>query len=106
MVRRFFVALALLPCALLLAYAVADREPRDLNDLWNVEPVKTLDRMCEPRTFLLSPRIQCSQNLKQISISMCWNEYSVIVSGNNLVESEAPDQAADAQLDATLDHLW
>jgi hypothetical protein len=106
LVRRVFVCLSLVPCALLLAYALTDPEARDLNDLWNVEPVKTLDKVCTPRTFLLSPRMQCSQSLKQITISMSWTKYSVCSGGANLVEVDPSDPAADAQLDATLDHLW
>ena len=102
MLRRFLVSLALLPCALLLAHSVADPELRALNDLWDVEPVKTLDRLCMPRTFLLSPRIQCSQNLKQIRLSFCcvpWDE-------GGSCSMEVRDDPVDAPVDATLDHLW
>jgi hypothetical protein len=111
LVRRFFVSAALLPCVLFLAYSVADPEARDLsdlrnvedlNDLWNVEPVKTLDRLCMPRTFLLSPRTQCSQNLKQIRLSFCcvpWDE-------GGSYSMEVRDDPVDAPVDATLDHLW
>jgi hypothetical protein len=100
-VRRFFVFLSLLPCVLLLAYAVADHEPRDLNNLWNVEPVKTLDRLCMPRTFFLSPRVQCNQSLKQICI--CYYSFSMFVSED---PPHDPEQPSNGAVDATLDHLW
>jgi hypothetical protein len=98
MARRFFVFLSLMPCALSLASAVADPEPRDLNDLWKVQPIKTLDNLCMPRTFLLSPRPRCANSLKQLGLSIRFDEGWGVRTDR--------DEAADTQVDATLDHLW
>jgi hypothetical protein len=101
---------------MLLVYSIAEPEPRDVNDrwtiesLWFVEPIKTLDELCTPRTFFRSPRCQCLQGLKQISGPLL-----IIVdpSGSMHVSEVDPsdsihvsDEAADGQLDATLDHVW
>jgi hypothetical protein len=98
MMRRFFVFLSLMPCALLLASSVADHERRDMNDLWNVEPIRTLDNLCMPRTFLLSPRTSCANSLKQLGLSIRCDEGWGVRTDR--------DEGADAQVDATLDHLW
>jgi hypothetical protein len=115
-VRRFFVCLSQMACVMLLAYSITEPEPRDLNDpwtiksLWIVEPIKTLDELCTPRTFFQSPRCQCLPSLKQISLHIV-----IVDPSNSMHVSEEVDpsdsmhfseDAADAKVDSTLDHLW
>jgi hypothetical protein len=105
MLRRFFVCLSQMACVMLLAYSITEPEPRDSNDrwtiesLWFVEPIKTLDEFCTPRTFFRSPRCQCLQSLKQICLPLV-----VIVDPSGSMH--VPDEASDDQVDATLDHVW
>jgi hypothetical protein len=110
-VRRCLLYLALLPCPLLfvaslpLSEAVDSNNTSsvlDWNDLWYVEPICTLDRLCMPRTFFLSPRTLCVQNLKQISI--CFHSGPSFEGGSDSMQ--VPEEAVDIPVDATSDHLW
>ena len=114
MVCRFFVFVALLPRAWLVLSSLAGPEPadaihaaevQDLNDLWYVEPIRTLDEVCKPRTFMLSPRAQCSQSLKQIRLSSCGVMYGYS-EGEGSESMEVQCSGPDVELDSTFDHLW
>jgi hypothetical protein len=99
---RVSVSVAMLSCAALLAFPLADPGPRDWNDIWEMEPIRTLDQMWTPRSFFFSPRVQCNQNLKQINLCL---HVVILLDGAESASMEI-DEPTDVDQDCTLDHLW